>query len=694
MRPRAPEPPGSFARAGLHLAALSAFALAQPLFDLLSRNAEFFAVRGSGRWDIVLFALGVVVVPPLALLGVVALAGIAHRRAATVTHVVFVAGLVGLVCLGAIDTWEVAGERLLAAASAAGAVAAALYLRARPVRMLLSVLGPAPLLFVALFLLASPVSRLVLTSPPEPRLAQVPAEAPVVVVVFDELATVSLLDSREEIDAVRYPSFARLAGDATWYRNATTVHEWTTDSVPAALTGRWPDEGALPLYLDHPDNLFTLLGGGYRLRVFESQTHLCPPGLCDREREPLADRVGSLVSDLSVVYGHVVLPEDLGSRLPPISNAWRNFRAADEPSVRLQTGPSQPGGRLAAYDNRDVHAERFVDSIERGAQPTLFFLHILLPHHPWEYLPDGKRYETTLSNQPGMTNERWVGDPTLAVQAQQRYLLQLGFADRVLGDILDRLKHERLYDDALVVVLADHGVSFRPHSERRRVHAGNLEEIAFVPLLVKAPGQRAGRIVDAHVRTIDLLPTMADILGVPVPWRTDGSSALDVRPGEHPEVAVFTSSGERVTGDAAGLVERRDLVLARQLSLFGEGDGPPGLYAIGPRPELLGGRVDHLPIGHGSGARVELHGTDFLYDPDSAVVPTRVSGRLEGVPTGRDIAIAVNGRIAASTRSFALEGEILFSAVLPEQAFRAGANRVRVFVADGSRLMEIARAGA
>lgn len=692
MRLRAPDPPGSFARAGLHLAALSAFALAQPLFDLLSRNAEFFAVRGSARWDIVLFALWVVVVPPLALLGAVVLAGLAHPRAATATHLAFVAGLVGLVCLGAIDTWEEPDAELLAAAAAAGVVAATLYLRARSARMLLSVLGAAPVLFVGLFLLASPVSRLVLTSAPEPRLTQVPADAPVVVVVFDELATVSLLNSREQIDAVRYPSFARLAGDATWYRNATTVHEWTTDAVPAALTGRWPDVDALPLYLDHPDNLFTLLGGGYRLRVFESQTHLCPPELCDQEREPLADRVGSLVSDLSVVYGHVVLPDDLGSRLPPISNGWRNFRAADEPSVRLQTGPAEPGGRLAAYENRDVHAEQFVDAIERGPRPTLFFLHILLPHHPWEFLPDGKRYEATLSNQPGMVHERWVGDPTLAEQAQQRYLLQLGFADRVLGDVLDRLEGEGLWDDALVVVLADHGVSFRPHGERRRVHAGNLEEIAFVPLFVKAPGQRAGTIVDAHVRTIDLLPTMADILDVPIPWRTDGSSALHVRRGEHPEVVVFTSSGERVTGDPDELVERRHRVLERQLSLFGEGDGPPGLFAVGPRPGLLGRRVDRLSVAQGNGATVELYG-DAFYDPEAPIVPTRASGRLEGVPTGRDVAVAVNGRIAATTRSFELEGDIVFSAVLPESAFRPGANRVRVFVVEGPQLEEVARAG-
>jgi sulfatase-like protein len=290
-------------------------------------------------------------------------------------------------------------------------------------------------------------------------------------------------------------------------------------------------------------------------------------------------------------------------------------------------------------------------------------------------------------------DERWTGDPELAIQAWQRYLLQLGFTDRVLGRILDRLERVGLYDDALVVAVADHGVSFRPYGERRRVHAGNLEEIAFVPLLVKAPGQRAGRIVDAHVRTIDLLPTMADLLGVEIPWRTDGGSALDVRPGEHPEIVVFTSSGERVRRDAEDVVRRRGDVLARQLRLFGEGNEPPGLFAVGPRPELLGRRVDGLAVSQEADATVGLYDAAF-YHPEAPIVPTRVSGSLEGVPAGRDVAIAVNGRIAATTPSFVLEGDVLFSAVLPESAFRHGHNQVRVFVVgDGSQLLEVARTG-
>jgi len=56
----------SFARAALHLGGLWALAFAQPLFDLLGRNAQFFIARGSTAGDILLLAFGYALVPPLA----------------------------------------------------------------------------------------------------------------------------------------------------------------------------------------------------------------------------------------------------------------------------------------------------------------------------------------------------------------------------------------------------------------------------------------------------------------------------------------------------------------------------------------------------------------------------------------------------------------------------------------------------
>ena len=78
---------------GAQLFAASGFALAQPLFDILGKNAEFFAVRGSTPGDIVLFALVVTFVPALVLWSVELVVGIVSARAAIVLHHVFLAFL-------------------------------------------------------------------------------------------------------------------------------------------------------------------------------------------------------------------------------------------------------------------------------------------------------------------------------------------------------------------------------------------------------------------------------------------------------------------------------------------------------------------------------------------------------------------------------------------------------------------------
>ena len=85
-------------------------------------------------------------------------------------------------------------------------------------------------------------------------------------------------------------------------------------------------------------------------------------------------------------------------------------------------------------------------------------------------------------------------DTFLTRHNEQRYLLQLGFVDRLIGRLVRRLKAKGLYDDSLVVVTADHGISWRPGvTTRRLVSPASVDELTPVPLIVKRPGQRRGR---------------------------------------------------------------------------------------------------------------------------------------------------------------------------------------------------------
>ena len=96
----------------------------------------------------------------------------------------------------------------------------------------------------------------------------------------------SLLAAPDRIDRGRYPNFARLAADATWYRNATTVSDYTQMAVPTILSGKAASRDQLPVAAEHPDNLFALLGGDYRLNVSEVPTDLCSKKVCPQQRRP------------------------------------------------------------------------------------------------------------------------------------------------------------------------------------------------------------------------------------------------------------------------------------------------------------------------------------------------------------------------------------------------------------------------
>src|SRR6185503_9520089 len=610
---------------GAQLLAASGFALAQPLFDLLGKNAEFFAVRGSTPGDIVLFALVVTFGPALVLLAVELVVGAVSATAATVLHYVF----------------------------------------------------------LGLFLLNSPTSKLVISSgTAEAAAIRTRATTPIVFLQLDEFPVIDLQQADGGIDAKRFPNFARLAASSTWYRNATTV------AVPAILTGQKPKKGALPILRDHPHNLFTLLGKRYRLVVHESQTRLCPQSLCKRKGSNTESRLSSLSSDVRTVYLHLIAPPSLEQRLPVIDESWGNFggNSGDESFAASDSGAPQKVDLNTFYLSRVRDFNHFVGSFRKPAsgRPTLYFAHILLPHTPWLYFPDGRARAVTSTNAPGRNGERWFNGQ-LAVQAWQRHLLQVGYTDKLLGRFITRLHKVGLLDKALLIVTPDHGISFRGGDLRRRPTHTNLAELAFTPLFVKYPGEDAGRVVDSrHVTTLDILPTIADVLGIKIPWHVDGSSALSGGAGS----GVVDVAGVRAPYQAA-LAQRRSS-LARELSLFGSGDWGPRFSGTGPYRGLVGRSVSTLAVvtAPAAAAHVDAVGSRLLrrFPRGSALVPSPLAGTLSGVRVGQPVALALNGRIAAVSVAYRNPGggPVRFSALPGESAFRTGRNTVRIYLVSGS----------
>ena len=670
-----------------HLAALWAYGVSQPVFSMLKGNPEFLVVRGSSRLDVVVFALVLAFVPPLTVIAIEALVGVVSRTLSGVLHIGAVFGFAYLAALQLTRLLDIEGGAALLLPVVPAVLAMVLYGEVRAFRSFLSLSFLLPVVAVLGFVATVP---LVVDDAPAANV-RVANPVPVVLVTFDESPVSSLMRADGSLDAVRYPNFARLAREGTWYPHATSANETTTQAVPAILTGVQPRHPGLPTLADHPDNLFTLLGRRYTLRASEQVTRLCPTRYCPQTapQAPLLDRQRGLFYDVAVGYMHRVLPHALAGELPPIGERWGGFGNSSDSDLKNRVvGALNQNAWVQIEAEAGGQAESqfagFLRTLRspREKRPTLYFEHALLPHAPWRFLPSGQVYPH-LDLAAGIAGDanRWQPIPLVVDTALQRHLLQVGYTDRLLGVFLRRLEATGLYDRALVIVTADHGVSFEPKGLMREVAPENLANIAGVPLFVKYPGQRRGRIDDRDAKTIDIVPTIADVVGVTIPWHVDGVS---LRRPPVTRRSVLVIEGQRRPGQRRFGGRGRPSVLAtarRNASLFGE--GKDSMYRTGPFVGLVDRPVASLrPI---AAERTVIDFDNDLRFGDvrlaSGVVPALISGaiRNDPAPEGTPLAIAVNGRIRGMTRSFDLNGGRRFTAMVPESAFRDGPNAVEVY---------------
>ena len=295
-----------------------------------------------------------------------------------------------------------------------------------------------------------------------------------------------------------YPNFAEFAARSTWYRNATGIGGWTPHALPAMLSGRywW---GSQVCRSEHQQ-----LSGQL---VHPVRALLQPRGLRDGHRalpsrQVRSDRVPDsaftdLAEETAKVYKSIVWPIET-----PIDP---DATAVDK------------DGPTAYFDNLKYYQPDRVD--------IRAFDQLLGPSRPCASSCSCRTRLGGICRMGGSTTpslpipERPRGVWPDAIQSvqHQRHLLQVAYTDKLLGTVIDRLKRQGLWD-----------VSGRAHRRPRRgftpgggCSTSNAADLMWVPMLLKAPGQTQGR-VDRNWEHVDLVPTLADMVGLTVPWQVDG----------------------------------------------------------------------------------------------------------------------------------------------------------------------------
>jgi choline-sulfatase len=266
-------------------------------------------------------------------------------------------------------------------------------------------------------------------------------------------------------DRIRTPALDLLAKQGIRFTEAFTPSPITNSSHTSIMTGLLPSshgvsDFGVPLAAIYPTLAELLAKGGYRTAAF----------------------IGAVILD----------SKNLAPGLDRGFEFYDNF--PERKATKSRWGRLERRGREV-----EQRAESWLNAHPAGAH--FVWVHFYDPHDPYEPPP-----------------------PYSELYKDRLYDGEIAYADSALGHFLAYLKKQGWYEGAMIVVVGDHGEGLGEHHED--THGIFLyDSTTHVPLIVKLPKEReAGRTVDAQVRTIDIMPTILNLLGIAAPASLDGDS--------------------------------------------------------------------------------------------------------------------------------------------------------------------------
>jgi len=153
---------------------------------------------------------------------------------------------------------------------------------------------------------------------------------------------------------------------------------------------------------------------------------------------------------------------------------------------------------------------------------------------------------------------------TRAEQLREVYDVEIQYMDQQIGRVLDAMEGAGRLEDTVVVIVSDHGQGLGDHNWW--THGILYEEQIKAPLIIRAPGVPAGRRVQYLVRTIDIAPTIIDLIGLGAQRHAsmDGASLVPMLKGEgaDPGYTAYADSVNMLTyGSEAGTFDQKNDML-------------------------------------------------------------------------------------------------------------------------------------
>src|ERR1035441_3162079 len=294
---------------------------------------------------------------------------------------------------------------------------------------------------------------------------------------------------------VETPALDGLAADGVRFTQAFTHSPITNTSHITILTGLLPSvhgvtDFGVPLAPQHVTAAELLKQRGYQTAAF----------------------IGAVILDSNTLAPGLDRGFDFYDNFPETDSA--DADGSNKDASNAAGKKKEHWGRVERRGMDVVeHAEAWFDKHRTG--PHFVWVHMYDPHDPYE--------------PPPPFSEKYKG---------HLYDGEIAYTDSAVAHWIAFLKKAGAYDNAIIIVTGDHGEGLGEHGEE--THGLFLyDSTLHIPLIVRMPAKSAsgaghGTVVDAQVRTTDILPTILAVAGITAPATLNGESLLPLMgaPGE------------------------------------------------------------------------------------------------------------------------------------------------------------------
>lgn len=165
---------------------------------------------------------------------------------------------------------------------------------------------------------------------------------------------------------------------------------------------------------------------------------------------------------------------------------------------------------------------------EKFKQPQFLWIHTIINHQPYFPVQDTEKFTLNQINYLNYRAVSWLVSPQICKKLKILYIESMRRTDELLGDIFTTLESNNLLNNTIIVITADHGEEFMEEGYSGHSFESSSDRLLNVPLMFFSPGMINEKKVTVPVSTIDIIPTLLDLLDLNIPNNFRGVSLKEL----------------------------------------------------------------------------------------------------------------------------------------------------------------------